>query len=203
MRHYLSALLFGLGVLLLLPAIYGYLQAPSAFKPQAFQPLIRIPLLELTKAAQPTRRDFVVPQDEEIGAIDLRRRYIVTAAASERLAHCWKKLQITVSVASADRQLPIHDAEGAPYTWSSKCPVSGVWFSAPAGGSVHLTIQTNTAKLPPGELMVLPFWQSEAKDRIVGLSIHESIIKLSWYATPVALLLLIAGAYSLWQHIHR
>ena len=136
--------------------------------------------------------------DEKIGAYDLPRRFIITAAASNRLAHCWNDLGIEVSAKTDDRIITLKYAEGAPYSWSSKCRVSGVYFTGIGGERVDVTLSVaGPSSVPAGEILLLPFWQTEAKDRLVGSMIVATIVKLSWFTTPLGVLFIAAGVLML------
>lgn len=194
-RAALSILSVAVGALLLLPAVAVVRGGPAKLRPSAFQPVLRIPLKALDEKRNLAFM-LMLPSSEEIGASDLNdHRYLITAAVSERLAHCWNELGIRVSAKIADRSLAVQNAQGAPYGWSTKCAISGVWFSAPASEQVELIIEAGSTAQFSGELMVLPFL-SGVKDRLVLPMVHDDIVKLSWFTTPVAVLLIAGGVVS-------
>ena len=192
MRCALGVLSISVGALLLLPALSAVLGSPSELKPKAFQPVLRVPLNVLNERRNLAVK-LVLPTDEEIGASDLNdHRYIVVAAASASLTHCWNELGIKVSAKTADRSLAIQNAEGAPYGWSTMCALSGVWFSAAAGEHVELIIEAGSATHISGDLVVLPFLRG-VKDRLVGSMINRDITRLSWFTALIGVLLIAAG----------
>jgi hypothetical protein len=196
-RTGLGFVLLALGVLLLSPAAVAVLGRPSALKPAAFKPVFWISLQDLADGRRLTRH-IVVPSVDELGGADFGHRYIVIAAASNEVAHCWNDLGISVAVSASGRDLELRPAQGAPYAWSSICAISGVWFTAEPGARLQVVIHsTGKSHSLAGQLMLLPFWQSEAKDRLVGTMIHRSIVKLSRFTTVAALLLIAMGAYVL------
>jgi hypothetical protein len=187
-----SVLAILIGIVLLLPLICATLWRPSAFGPLAFKPIFRASLQKLANRSQLTQ-EIILPSDQQLGAVDLERRYIVLATAGNHYAHCWKEIGISASVKIADRMVPVKEASGPPYGWSSKCSVSGVSFSARGGEHLDLTIWVSAdSELPDGEVMLLPFW-SEAKDRLVESMISDSAAKLGRFTTPAALILIIGG----------
>lgn len=193
MRRVLQVLAISAGAVLLLPLMEAVIGRPSELQPGAFAPLVRVPLRELHERRSLAVK-LVVPNDEEIGARDLNdHRYIVIAASSERVAHCWNGLGIKVSARTAGQALAIQNANGAPYAWSSRCGLSGVVFYAAAKEEVELIFETGPGGPFPGELLVLPFLRGPIKDRIVGSLIHRDLVKLSWFTTPVGVLLIAAG----------
>ena len=195
MRRFVAILSITIGAVLLLPVLDSVWGQPSELKPAALQPLISIPLKEIYGSRSLSVR-LVLPSDEDIGAGDLNRhRYMVMAAASKQVAHCWHRVGIIVSGEIKGERLAMQDVEGVPYGWSARCPQAGVLFSAGPMEQIELHLATDSALDVSGDLVVIPLIRG-VKDRLVGQMIHRDLVRISWFTTPVGLLLIAIGIAS-------
>lgn len=187
----LCSILFG--VVLLLPAAYTLYRTPPPSTRKIFEPSFRLDLRDLSTAGK-IRREMVLHGRGAGGRLS-PGRYILVASANARMLHCWNSLQISIAAATQGRAIPLYDGIGAPYGWSSSCPMSGVWFEVTDEQAlIDLRIIANSpSTLPGGELLLLPFWQSEAKDLIVGTMIDQQIKRIGFWATPLGVILCAAG----------
>lgn len=194
MRLFFSILALLAGSILMLPFASTF-PGHSPFGPAVFRPLVQVSLDDLRKGPELTLR-FRMPTEEELGANDLERAWIVFAAGGQNRAHCWQPLQIRIQAFSGKGPV-VPGGSGNPYAWSTLCTTAGLWFPAQAGEEVELRLGSEADHLPEGEIQIRPYWRTNEKDRIVGDAISKYLKQISWFATPVSLILLAAGARGL------
>ena len=107
----------------------------------------------------------------------------------------FSSVNLDVTVVHAAGNVPVGHSKGCPYMVSSETGDCGVTFKPSPGAELELTIASRgTEPLPAGDLVVEPFLDGAAKDRLVGAMIDSDLRPFVTGLATFGIVLLIASA---------
>jgi hypothetical protein len=120
--------------------------------------------------------------------------FLISAKSQAKTLYCLSKLPVTFAVMSGREQIAT-EPSGAPYGYSSDCPLSSRKFHAAAGTKLTIRVARNGSEpLPAGELIIAGNW-SNSKDKLAGITIDEDFGKISTVAIAGGLVLISLAAW--------
>jgi len=165
----------------------------------AFTPVVRLSM-ESLRAGAPVELIFRVPDSAQWKRIREDRRmgdngYIVLAAnrRNEKLV-AFSTLNLELAVSGRRGPISLHPADGSPYGYSSDTRDVGVQFRPLPGDDIYVRLTARRPELlPPGELIIEPYWSGAAKDYLVGASLDSDMRPVVIRITQLAFVLLAVG----------
>jgi len=164
----------------------------------AVRPLARIPLHQFEESGS-SAVIFTIPNDAQWKRIRSawgEPAYLVAAVEQpegHRMILCLDQLGMRVEATRQSGPVELRTAKGCcPYGFFAACPDSGLEFRATPGNDITLHAASTAHSLPKGELIVICNW-NDLKDKIVGIMLAEDLWRISKFATPAGLILMLSG----------
>ncbi len=121
--------------------------------------------------------------------------YIVAVLApGGKSIDCLSDLHLDVEVTIDRRPAELKDATEPVYGYSSRCRSEGFRFLAPPGAAIKIHVVAEQDQAEAGaELVILHYWSWDVKDRIVGVDLHEDLMRVEGFSGVAGVVLLALG----------
>jgi hypothetical protein len=97
--------------------------------------------------------------------------------SDDRRLSCLEEVSTAVRISFGQTPLELRWSSRPPYGYSAECQYSGMSFRFRPGSQLQIHIQLASGHVSPqnAAVVVIPYWTSDIKDRLVGLDLSEKL----------------------------
>ena len=187
--------------LLLLPAGWRMVSSPPTYNDldAANARVVRMALSSFSSSV-PMRLSFHVPDSAQW--VQIRRRwgdpgYVVFALEASRTTWVipFNKLDLDVAISGKRGVVAREPARDMVYPYSSLTSDIGLRFTPEAGDDLTVVLTARSPNsMPPGELVIAPYWDSRMKGYAVGVQMSDYFAYVAWGCAGMGLAILVGIA---------